>query len=209
MTAHQPSPLHARRATVATTLAVVGMMVVGSAVARSSTRAVGALPACRYADLLTSPRGYGDWQITLVDTILSVTQSYVPPDLVSVSEAGLAGNGRVRSIVVDDLRAMHEAAAAAGAGIGIESAYRSYADQKQLFDAWVKQYGYSRALMSRHGRATPDTSSASRSTSGATRRRRARSAPRCRPQVDSRPRVGIRLRPELPEGPDQPDLLRR
>jgi hypothetical protein len=147
MTESTSTALRLRLALVALALALAGSLVAGSAMGPRAVRAVGPLPACRYADLLTSPRGYGDWSITLVDTILSLTPSYVPPDLVSVSEAGLSGDGRVRAIVIDDLRAMQQAAAAAGAPIGIESAYRSYAEQQQVFDAWVKQYGYDRALM--------------------------------------------------------------
>jgi zinc D-Ala-D-Ala carboxypeptidase len=125
---------------------MVGLLLVGAVVGPVGTRAMGPLPACRYDDLLTSPRGYDDWSITLVDTILRVTQTYVPPDLVSVSAAGFAGDGRVRAILVDDLRALRLAAARAGAAVGIESAYRSYSEQQQVFDAWVRQYGYDRAL---------------------------------------------------------------
>jgi D-alanyl-D-alanine carboxypeptidase len=48
--------------------------------------------------------------------------------------------------MIDDLRAMSEAAAAAGNGIGVESAYRSYASQQDVFSSWVKRFGYARAL---------------------------------------------------------------
>ncbi len=147
MTASTLTAPRLRLAVVATILALVGSVIAASAIGPAVARGVGPLPACRYDDLLTSPRGYDDWSTTLVDTILSLTPSYVPPDLVSVSEAGLAGDGRVRAIVIDDLRAVQQAAAAAGAAVGIESAYRSYAEQKQVFDAWVKQYGYTRALL--------------------------------------------------------------
>jgi D-alanyl-D-alanine carboxypeptidase len=147
MTASPLTVLRQPLAVVAIIAALAASVLVGSVIGPAAARAVGPLPACRYADLLTSPRGYGDWSITLVDTILSLTPSYVPPDLVSVSEAGLSGDGRVRAIVIDDLRAVQQAASAAGAAIGVESAYRSYAEQKQVFDAWVKQYGYDRALM--------------------------------------------------------------
>ena len=100
---------------------------------------MGALPPCRYDDLLTSPRGYADWAETLVDTILSVPASYVPPDLVPVTEAGLPGADRfIRVVAIDDLRAMAEAARAAGAPIGVESAYRSYADQVALYRDWQR-----------------------------------------------------------------------
>jgi hypothetical protein len=108
--------------------------------------ALGPLPACRYDDVLTSPRRYSDWSKTLVDTILEVPRTYVPPDLVAVSQAGIAGSGKVRAVMIDDLTELTAAAAAAGNPIGIQSAYRSYDTQKAVFDGWVKQFGYSRAL---------------------------------------------------------------
>jgi D-alanyl-D-alanine carboxypeptidase len=117
-----------------------------SPAAGDAARALGPLPACRYDDVLTSPRGYDDWAVTLVDTILRVPKSYVPPDLVSVSTAGVEGNGRVRAVIVDDLRQMAEDADAAGAGIGIQSAYRSYEQQQTVFQGWVDQLGREQAL---------------------------------------------------------------
>jgi D-alanyl-D-alanine carboxypeptidase len=95
---------------------------------------------------MTEPRSYDAWSTTLVDTILRVPRSYVPPDLVSVAQAGIAGHGKVRAVMIDDLRAMAEAAAAAGNAIGVESAYRSYADQQATFASWVAQLGYTQAL---------------------------------------------------------------
>lgn len=107
---------------------------------------MGPLPDCRYDDILTTPRGYGDWSITLVDTILRMPRTYVPPDLVSTSAAGIDGGGKVRAVMIDDLRAMTEAAALADAGIAVQSAYRSYESQKKVFDGWVAALGYQRAL---------------------------------------------------------------
>jgi hypothetical protein len=147
MTALTSTARRLRLVPMAMVFALVGSVLIGSVIEPAGARGIGPLPPCRYDDLLTSPRGYDDWSITLVDPILSLTPSYVPPDLVSVSEAGLSGDGRVRAIVIDDLRAMQLAAKAAGGPIGVESAYRSYAEQKQVFSAWVKQYGYDRALM--------------------------------------------------------------
>jgi D-alanyl-D-alanine carboxypeptidase len=139
--------LHRIRLVLAATLiAVTGAAFVSALVAPTGARAFGELPACRYDDLLTSPRGYDDWPVTLVDPILSVPKSYAPPDLVSVSEAGLSGDGMVRALVIDDLRAMRMAASAANAPFAIESGYRSFADQQQVFAAAVKQDGYDRAL---------------------------------------------------------------
>lgn len=136
----------ARLAAVAAGLALLAMLAVAPAFGPAGVRAMGPLPDCRYDDILTTPRGYGDWATTLVDTILRVPGTYAPPDLVSASRAGIAGGGKVRAVMIDDLRAMTKAAAAAGNPIGIQSAYRSYASQKDVFDSWVAQFGYQRAL---------------------------------------------------------------
>jgi D-alanyl-D-alanine carboxypeptidase len=109
--------------------------------------ALGPLPACRYDDILTAPSGYDDWSITLVDTILDVPATYVPPDLVPVSDAGIAGTGRIRSVAVADLRAMAAAAKKAGTPIGVQSAYRSFETQARTFQAYVDQDGYQEALL--------------------------------------------------------------
>jgi D-alanyl-D-alanine carboxypeptidase len=133
---------------LATALAVLALLVLPQAFgAGASVRAMGELPACRYDDILTSPRGYGDWQETLVDTILRVTKSYVPPDLVPVTQAGLAGSKKtIRAIAIDDLRAMADAARAADAAIGVQSSYRSYSEQQAVFDGWVANLGRAEAL---------------------------------------------------------------
>ena len=135
-----------RLASVAAVLALLALLLVQPALAPVGARAAAPLPACRYDDILTSPRGYADWSTTLVDTILRVTKTYVPTDLVPVSQAGLGGKDTVRAIMIDDLRAMSQAATAAKAGLGVQSAYRSYAEQKIVFDSWVSQLGYARAL---------------------------------------------------------------
>jgi zinc D-Ala-D-Ala carboxypeptidase len=130
---------------VAASLAMLALVVLRP-VAGADALAMGPLPACRYDDLLTAPRGYDAWATTLVDTILRVPTSYVPPDLVPVSQAGLAGTGQVRALVIDELRALAQAARAANAPISVESAYRSYADQEVVFEHWVARVGYARAL---------------------------------------------------------------
>lgn len=146
MTAQLRTSTRLRLASVAALLALLATLLVAPAVGTVGVRAMGSLPACRYDDILTTPRGYGDWSTTLVDTILRVTKAYVPPDLVPVSEAGLGGKDTVRVIMIDDLRAMAQAAAAAKAPLGVQSAYRSYAEQKVVFDSWASRLGYSRAL---------------------------------------------------------------
>ncbi len=136
-----------RLAALAAVLALVGLLGVRPSIdSQAGARAMGPLPACRYDDILTSPRGYGDWSETLVDTILRVPKSYAPPDLVSVSTAGIAGSGKVRAVVIDDLREMSEAATLAGNPIGVRSAYRSYATQQTVFSQYVARDGYQVAL---------------------------------------------------------------
>ena len=133
------SAARARTAPVAA-LAVLALLLLPAAIGGGgSVRAMGALPACRYGDVLTTPRAYGDWSITLVDTILRVPKGYVPPDLVPVTRAGLAGKDRmIRAVAIDDLEAMAEAALAAGAPIGVESAYRDDAAQRSLYEDWER-----------------------------------------------------------------------
>lgn len=135
-----------RLALVAVALAALATLVARPAFEAAGARAMGPLPACRYDDVLTTPRAYADWSITLVDTILRVPKGYVPPDLVPVSQAGFSGKSEIRAVVIEDLRAMREAAAADEAGIAIQSAYRSYAEQKTVFEGWVDALGYERAL---------------------------------------------------------------
>jgi D-alanyl-D-alanine carboxypeptidase len=107
---------------------------------------LGPLPACRIDDILTVPRGYDDWRITLVDWILSVGPDYAPPDLVSVSNAGVTGGGQIREVAFDDLKAMAKAARAHGTPLGNVSSYRSYKTQVALFDSYVKGNGFKKAI---------------------------------------------------------------
>lgn len=104
------------------------------------------LPACAYQDVLTKYRAYTDWHRTLVDTILMVPSDYHPGDLVDTSQAGLNGGHAMRSPVTADLRAMTDAARAAGRPIQVVSGFRSYATQKATFDYWVSVGGYEQAL---------------------------------------------------------------
>ena len=150
MSAPSRSAAHARLAPVAAALAVlfalVTLVTIPALGPARGARAMGPLPACRYDDILTTPRAYADWSITLVDTILRVPQGYVPPDLVPVGDLGVPGRGVVRAVLAEDLKAMSDAAAAAHAAIGVQSPYRSYDEQKRVFDGWVRAYGYARAL---------------------------------------------------------------
>lgn len=129
-------------------LAAAVLLMVAAVPARMA--AIGPLPECRVADIMTVPRGYDDWSVTLVDWLLRVEEDYVPPDLVPVSEAGIAGPGLIRAVAIGDLRALAEAAAANGTPIAVNSPYRSYQDQVASFNGWVAVDGYDDAITYSH-----------------------------------------------------------
>ena len=107
------------------------------------------LPTCNYGDQPASLTGYDNWPYTLLDTQFKLPESYVPDDLVPVSNAGV-GNDEMflRAQVIPALRALLTAASAAGMNLEIQSAYRSYTYQAQTFDYWVAQDGRDAALKS-------------------------------------------------------------
>jgi zinc D-Ala-D-Ala carboxypeptidase len=129
-----------------TAAALVLVLVVGAAHAMLPSTAVaaspGPLPECVYDDVLTPRRAYTDWARTLVDTTLRVGKGYAPLHLASIADAGIPGTGKIRPLVIDDLRALTKAAAAAGNPIEVSSAYRSWKRQKWLFADSVDKYGY-------------------------------------------------------------------
>src|SRR5882672_6417167 len=69
------------------------------------------LPACRIDDVATTRGSLGDWATTIVDTSWALPEGYVPPGLVPVTRAGIAGAGRIRKLVIADLAALGDAAA--------------------------------------------------------------------------------------------------
>ena len=122
------------------------VLAMGSFVGAVQTTPVAAaalkdLPACVYKDVLTQPSGYADWSITLLDSIYALRKDYVPPGLVSTSNAGLNAGGKVRNLVIADLTALGRAARAAGAGVRVVSGYRSYTTQKRLYLQEVDHFG--------------------------------------------------------------------
>ena len=127
--------LRAVRVIAAAALLGAGLMVVPAATP-GPVRGLGPLPDCRLADIPTIPRGYDDWQYTLVDWILTVGKSYVPPDLVNVRTSGISGSGLIRKLAIPDLKALVAAAKANGTPLVSWSAYRSYSQQATLFKGY-------------------------------------------------------------------------
>jgi hypothetical protein len=134
------------RHALAAALLLGGAFLVVPATAPSSIEAVGPLPKCHLDDILTVPRDYDSWSTTLVDWLLTVGKHYKPPDLVPVTDAGIAGPGYIREVAIDDLRAMAKAAARNGTPIAVNSPYRSYAEQVASFNGWANLDGYDDAI---------------------------------------------------------------
>jgi D-alanyl-D-alanine carboxypeptidase len=101
----------------------------------------GPLPACRIDDIGAPHATLADWGRTLLDPTYRLDRAYAPDDLVSTTEAGIAGVGSVRALVILDLEALSRAASRAGVTMGIESAYRSFDDQVRTFDSLARAYG--------------------------------------------------------------------
>ncbi len=87
-----------------------------------------------------------DWARTILDTTLMLRADVVPPDLVPVTDAGIAGRGKVRDLVIEDLRALAAAARADGVSISVDSAYRSFDQQVLAFTSYARGYSEDAAL---------------------------------------------------------------
>ena len=105
----------------------------------------GDAPACRHADRPAINSGYDDWATTIVDTDYALPAGFEPPDLVPASATGIAGWALVRSILIDDLRALGYAARKAGNPVEIQSGYRSRERQAEVFAGWVASSGEAEA----------------------------------------------------------------
>jgi LAS superfamily LD-carboxypeptidase LdcB len=131
---------------------------------------------CAVGDDLTPQRDYARHAETALDWTNGLPESYVPPDFVGAINGGPAIAPRgvepmsaadrlvrrgdpayaqvladdpkavVRAIIYPDLAAMRRAANAAGLGLFVISAYRSYGVQRLTFDYWVNIGGYEQAL---------------------------------------------------------------
>jgi D-alanyl-D-alanine carboxypeptidase len=108
---------------------------------------VAAPPECTKGSEPAEDAGPADWGLTLLDTEFTLPKSYVPPNLVPVSRAGFkkAAGLFVRSLVVEDLTALRQAAKDAGNPIDIVAAYRSFAAQASLFQRRKEDLGLAEA----------------------------------------------------------------
>lgn len=102
-------------------------------------------PPCTYGDVVVDVDHLRDHALVLLDTTYRLPETPDPSDLVRVREAGFASDHLVRAVVIDDLRALREDAEAAGLALEVQSAYRSFAYQRQVFDGWVARLGEAQA----------------------------------------------------------------
>lgn len=112
----------------------------------TATEVAPPLPVCAVADDPALAAAYDDWRVTLLDTRFALQETYEPPDLVAVStafpaESAASAGGRLRGLVIDDLRALVSDAAAAGHLLAVQSAYRDYRYQADTFQYWVDRQG--------------------------------------------------------------------
>jgi zinc D-Ala-D-Ala carboxypeptidase len=104
-------------------------------------------PECADGDVVTADNPATGWATIVVDTERSLPDWYAPPDLQNISEGGFPFTDglALRGLVMADLGALREAAAANGTPISILAAFRSYAQQADLYDRRVDEMGQSEA----------------------------------------------------------------
>ncbi|WKZ31311.1 MAG: M15 family metallopeptidase [Candidatus Dojkabacteria bacterium] len=88
----------------------------------------------------------GDDLLVLVNKQYQLPSTYAPSDLVNLAQQPnlnirLTSTFYLRSIVINDLRNLANAAQAAGLDMSIKSAYRSYATQQSTYQYWVNYNG--------------------------------------------------------------------
>lgn len=158
----QPHHVYRIRRAVAATIAVVvgfglwqavgaitgdGDEAATTTTASSTTTTVPPPPDCSEGDSPVLQDPDAQWSTVLIDTERALPADYAPSDLENISEAGFPFTDGLaaRGLVMDDLSAMREAAAANGTPLGIIAAYRGYAQQADLYDRRVEELGASEA----------------------------------------------------------------
>jgi D-alanyl-D-alanine carboxypeptidase len=116
-------------------LALAAVLLVGAAAAYASNQAATSqptaeLPTCAAGNAVAERVRYEDWAVTLLDPAHRLPENYLPPDL---ERHAVAGRPVVlRAFVFAPLRAMLDGAAKDGVAIGVNSSFRSVAQQAAL-----------------------------------------------------------------------------
>jgi zinc D-Ala-D-Ala carboxypeptidase len=113
----------------------------------SPTTTTAAPSRCAVADEPVVGDPSEDWATVVVDTERRLPEDFVPPDLVSVREAGFDSNEQVRRIVIDDLAALRTDAETRGTPIVLVSAYRSFLYQQTLYEQRANDEGEAAAQL--------------------------------------------------------------
>lgn len=113
----------------------------------TTTSTVPAPPPCDAGGQPVDVNPEADWATAVVDTGHRLPETYAPPDLVDVTEAGFESRDQVRAIVIDDLRALRAGAEANGSPVVVISGYRSFSYQQDLYDRRVEQVGEAEAAL--------------------------------------------------------------
>jgi zinc D-Ala-D-Ala carboxypeptidase len=111
----------------------------------TTTTTVPPPPTCADGDAPVAGDPDADWATVVVDRAHRLPETFTPPDLVDVTQAGFETRDQVRAIVIPDLAALRTAAEANGTPIAVVSAYRSYSYQQTLFDESVADVGEAEA----------------------------------------------------------------
>jgi D-alanyl-D-alanine carboxypeptidase len=99
------------------------------------------IDSCQHGSLRAPRAGYDEWALTVLDAQREIGPDYVPPDLVGASAADFDAQFLVRSLLIEPLRAMDQAAAADGVRLLMTSAYRSYEEQSDTYKRLAAQLG--------------------------------------------------------------------
>ena len=104
-------------------------------------------PACAEADVVVPEDPAAEWATILIDTARMLPPSFGPPDLHNIADAGFpfTDGVAVRQLVLEDLSALREAAAANGTPLSVIAGYRSYQRQADLYERRVDELGDSEA----------------------------------------------------------------
>lgn len=97
--------------------------------------------SCQPGSIHAPHAGYDEWALTVLDAQRELGPEYVPPDLVHASAANFDARFSIRSLLIEPLRALDQAAAADGIRLLMTSAYRSYQEQSDTYKTLAAQLG--------------------------------------------------------------------
>ena len=104
-------------------------------------------PACAEADVVVPQDPALEWATVLIDTARMLPPSFGPPDLHNIADAGFpfTDGVAVRQLLLEDLSALREGAAANGTPLSVIAGYRSFQRQTDLYERRVDELGDSEA----------------------------------------------------------------